>query len=199
MGVLAFLSGLQYVNQHWAYASTWNLIRYQHTFKRRVNELLDAEMAAYKRKLSKAEKEVLRERVEQQVFDSEVRVSGSGSKKPSVWSLVGVRVVFLPLTITRGLYRFLQWHWHFSWRGEEYGDEERIYLTCRALRLPESEWEVMGPKVQSALLERELWRPEQLKEYTREREEELRQRRAQSGAYKRARRLQRAGDEYDYD
>jgi len=198
VGVLVFLSGLQYVNQHWSYATTWRMIRYQHTFKRRVNELLEAEAASFKRKLSKAEKEVLRERIEKKVFESEVRVAGSGSRKPSVWRLVGVRVVLLPVTIVTGIYGLLRWHWRFTVRGEEYGEAELVYLTCRALRLPDGEWELMDARRQQQLLARELWRPERLQEYVAECEEDLRQKRAQSGAYKRAKRMLRAPDD-DYD
>lgn len=190
-GLLAFLSGLQYVNQHWAYAQTWEQIRYQPSFKRRVNELFDAEVAAFRAKLNKLEKEVLRERIEQEVFDSEVRVSGSGASRPSLQRLVGVQVVLLPMALVRGLWGCLRWHWRFSMRGEEYGEEERVYLTCRALRLSEGTWDGLEPHARQELLSRELWRPEQLEAYIAEREEELRDKQARSGAYKRARRWMR--------
>jgi len=188
VGILTFLSGLQYVNRQWAYAQTWRLIRYQPTFKRRVNELFDAELASFKAKLSRMEKEVLRERVEQQVFESEVRISGSGGSRPSVGGLIGVRAALLPVDICRGLYSFARWHWRFSVRGEEYGEEEKAYLTRRALGLPDSAWAGLEPRARGELLARELWRPEHLQAYAAEQEEQLRERRSQSGAYKRAKR-----------
>lgn len=198
VGFLTFLSGLQYVNQHWTYASTWRLIRYQPTFKRRVNELFDAEVAALKMKLNKVEKEVLREKIEQEVFESEVRVSGSGGVRPSVQRLVGFRALMLPVSVARGLWGFVRWHWRFSVRGEEYGEEDRVDLTRRALRLPEGAWAEMEPQAQQELLVRELWRPEQLEAYLAElaeqreaQQEAMREKMAQSGAYKRAKRWMR--------
>eukprot|EP00449_Zooxanthella_nutricula_P051826 CAMPEP_0198575180 /NCGR_PEP_ID=MMETSP1462-20131121/115801_1 /TAXON_ID=1333877 /ORGANISM="Brandtodinium nutriculum, Strain RCC3387" /LENGTH=49 /DNA_ID= /DNA_START= /DNA_END= /DNA_ORIENTATION= len=45
-------------------------IKYQPQFKRRVNELLEAEAAALKGKLTKAERELLKERLEARVLES---------------------------------------------------------------------------------------------------------------------------------
>merc|ERR1719460_2221637 len=122
-GTLVFLSGLQYVNQSWRYSSTQRLIKYQPTFKRRVNELYEAEVAKCKGKLSKAEKEVLKERVETEVLETEVQVNGSGGGgKPSLRSLVGVKALLLPYFIGISSYHFFRWHWRFSIKGEAYGE-----------------------------------------------------------------------------
>ncbi|CAK0886256.1 unnamed protein product [Prorocentrum cordatum] len=138
-GVLLFFSLLQYINQHWKYNSMMRCIRifaaladhkdasrvrtllhspcrdrYQQKFQKRVNERLEAEIAAHKGKLNKTERDILRQRVEADVIENEVQLSGGDFSKPNFWSLVVFRFALLPVTITRWLCSCAQWHWRFT-------------------------------------------------------------------------------------
>lgn len=187
-GLLVFLSLLQYVNQHWKYSFINRAIRYQPKFKHRVKELYEAEVVARKGKLNKVEKEVLKDQIEARVFESEVQISGSGFSKPTFRKLIGVRALFLPVSIVTYIYESFQWYWRFSVMKEEYSDKERIYLTRKALRLSEDAWNSIDEAEQQGYLARNLWQKGQLEAYIAEKEEECREKRLNSGAYKRAKR-----------
>jgi len=187
-GTLLFMSMLQYINWQWRYTSMKRAVCYQPSFKRRVNELVEAEAASYKGKLTKVERDLLKEKMESQVLESEVQLDGGGFAKPSLRSLVAVRFVLLPLTIGTGIYDIARWHWRFSVKGEEYGEAERTYLTRQALGLVESHWDRLPEAEQQVLLSRCLWQKDNLKAYVAEKEEEIREKQLKSGAYKRAKR-----------
>lgn len=188
-GVLLFLSMLQYINQHWRYNSMMRCIRYQQKFQKRVNERLEAEVAAHKGKLNKLERDILRQRVETDVIENEVQLSGGGFSKPNFWSLVMFRFVLLPVTITRWLHSCAVWHWRFTVKKEEYGEAEQAYLSRRALGLSEDRWKMVEEAEKEDYVRRRLWVKENLDAFKAEKEEEMREKMAKSGAYKRYKRF----------
>lgn len=190
-GTLAFLSVLQYVNASWRYSRLMGAIRFQPSFKRRVNEVFEAEAASAKGKLSKLERELLKERVEERVFEDEVEIGGEGFAKPPISKLIGVRAALLPYSAVVGLHDNFRWFWRFSVKNEKYGDEERAYLTRNVLSISEGCWPGLDEARRQDLVSRELWIPEHLQQYAAQQQEDLQQRRAQSGAYKRAKRSQK--------
>lgn len=200
-GALFFLSVLQYVNESWKYSSTMNAIVHQPAFKRRVNELLTAEMASHK-KINKIERDLLKSRVEKQVLDSEVSLVGPGCHKPSLRSLIGVRFLLLPVSVSVFVFDCIRWYWRFSVMGEPYGEAERDYLTRRVLGMSQEVWESLDETERHGLASRNLWVQDCFEAYAaeqRELQEKEAQKRAQSGSYKRAKRFMRATDGYDYD
>merc|ERR1711879_349499 len=139
-------------------------------FKHRVKELFDAEVAAHKGKFNKIEKELLKEKIEARVLESEVQISGGGFSKPSIRALIGVRAVFLPVSIVTFGYTSFRWFWRFGVMKEEYGDEERKYLTRKVLGLSEEAWGSLDEAAQQDYLVRELWQKEKLVAYMTEKE-----------------------------
>lgn len=190
-GTLTFLSALQYINMSWKYTSMMRAVRFQPSFLRRVNEVFQAEVAAAKGKLSKLERELLKEQVDNRVFETEVEIGGEGFAKPSIRKLIGVRALLLPYSIAVGIHESFTWYWRFSVNKEEYGDKERVYLTRRILGISEGNWPGVDEARQQELIARQLWIHENFQAYVAEQHEEMQQRRAQSGAYKRAKRWQK--------
>lgn len=172
-GALSFLSLLQYINQQWRYSSLIKAVKYQPRFKRRVNECFEAELAALKGKLNKVEKELLKEKVENEVFETQVDLNGRGLAKPSLSSLVGVRAVLLPWTLSVAIYESARWHWRFKVRGEAYGLEEQEYLTRKALRVSEVQWRQMPEETRTDLISRGFWEdPKRLQEFAAQQQED---------------------------
>lgn len=190
-GTLTFLSTLQYINMNWKYTTLMRAVRHQPSFLRRVNEVFQAEVAAAKGKLSKLERELLKVKVEDQVFENEVEIGGEGFAKPSFRRLIGVHAVFLPYSIVMAIHENFVWFWRFSVKKEEYGDKERAYLTRQVLGISEGTWPGIDEARQQELVARQLWIPENQRAFVAEQQEEMQQRRAQSGAYKRAKRSQK--------
>lgn len=185
-GVLSFLSGLQYLNAHWYYNRMMRAVQYQPAFKRRVNDIIEERAKA--EKLSKKEKEAIRSEVEHEVVENEVELGGKGFQKPSVMNLIGVRFCLLPINIGKSIYGNASWYWRFSIKKEPYGHKECVYLTCKALGIPEGRWGHLEEDMRLDLLSKELWIRANLHAYISEKQEEQRAQMIKSGSYKRAKR-----------
>lgn len=190
-GALLFLSGLQYINSSWRYSRMMKAVMYQPQFRRRVNDMFEAEVARLKGKLNKTEKDLLKVKVEADVLETQVQLEGSGFAKPSLRSLVGVRALVLPYSLSVSCYESLRWVWRFSIQGEAYGEEECTYLTRRALGTSEGHWSQLPEEQRQELLSRRLWEADNAKAFFAERQEEQQERLSQSGAYKRYKRWQK--------
>lgn len=190
-GVLLFLSGLQYINQQWRYSSMMNAVRHQPTFKRRVNEMLEAELRSCKGKLSKAEKEILKAKVETDVLETQVQLSGNGFAKPSVKSLIGVKAAVSPYYFVSWSFKSFKWFWRFNVLGEAYGEEEQAYLTRSVLGIGDEAWNQLPEEKRQEFLSKTLWVPEKANAFFTEMQEEQNQKLAQSAAYRRYKRWQR--------
>lgn len=188
-GALSFLSAIQYLNQHWYNRRMMNAVKHQMAFKRRVNDII--EERARTLKLSNRQKETLRDEVETEVLENEVQLGGKGFQKPSVMSLIGIRFALVPVFIVKGICTSAVWYWRFSIKKEEYGEVEKVYLTCKALRIAETQWPYMEEELRLELLSRELWISTNMQTYMAEKQEEHQQKvdaYKQTGAYKRAKR-----------
>lgn len=86
-----------------------------------------------------------------------------------------------------------RWMLKFKVRGEEYGDEEKEYLTYTNLKMSEQYWSALDDYEREDLLRKELWVPEKLKAYIQAQEEEIRQKNAESGRHKMWRRYMKKG------
>ena len=82
----------------------------------------------------------------------------------------------------------IRWFWKFTICGEEYGNEEKEYLTKKQLKVSQVQWEAIGPHEKDELIERELWIHENFTEYQREKDEEMKEKLAQNNKYKSYRR-----------
>jgi len=51
----------------------------------------------------------------------------------------------------------LRWHWKFTIRRGEYGDEEKGYLIRKKLGLSSIQWDAMEPARKDVLFARKLW------------------------------------------
>merc|ERR1712110_50872 len=90
---------------------------------------------------------------------------GGGGSKPDVFSLIGVRAVLLPYSISVSLYEFFQWHYRFSYKGEDYGEAEQMYLTRRVLGIDKGRWDAMEEDRRLELLSKRLWEGDNAKAF----------------------------------
>lgn len=76
---------------------------------------------------------------------------------------------------------------------QEFGDEEKEYLTYKGLNFKRQYWEALDEFTREAFLAKKLWEPERLKAYRQEQEEEARIKLAESGRHKMWRRYMKKG------
>lgn len=195
-GTVSFISLMQYINMHRVYGTTMRYIKKQAAFKRRVNEVLEARIKG-KKKVSKDEKAELRERIESELMETEVKVTGSGSTKPSILNLLPFQLVSAPVHIFRLVVTSARWHWRFTVLKEEYGEEERLLLTKQVLNLDETAWDDVPEKLQAQLIAQELWKPENYAKFQKEENEAYD--RGRQGVLEKYRRAKRILTEDDYE
>lgn len=96
-----------------------------------------------------------------------------GCEPPDWWKTLGGYIIMLPVI----LYRFASFHasWTYKYRilGKSYESgpyADRALLTRKALKFPEHIWkDELSETQQASLVQRELWKPENLVEFNKER------------------------------
>ena len=81
------------------------------------------------------------ERIIRQIIEENMDIRG-GYSKPKVTDVLWVQLAFLPWKLWCYLVWLSRWWWRFSWKGEEYGDEEKFYLIKKYMGMNELHWEV---------------------------------------------------------
>ena len=51
----------------------------------------------------------------------------------------------------------MRWHWKFTIKGEEYGDEEKTYLIRKKMGLNSTQWDAMESAQKDVFFSRQLW------------------------------------------
>jgi len=195
LGILIALSALQYTLAISRRQSLITIILDQNKskmyIKRRVIELggdklnckRDAEYALWKTFEAQATQEVLKKAV----------VDGKRlSDTIGLLDLLLMRIVLLPLDCVTSLYFHIRWFILFTLLKREYGDDEKVYLTCQVIGCLKVEWESKEDEEREELLDMSLWLPtnrdDWLHQRKLEREEDHRQL-AQSTRYKQYKRF----------
>ena len=65
-----------------------------------------------------------------------------GYAKPKVWDVLLVQLVILPYTIYLWTRFYSRWLWKFGICREEYGEDEKLYVIRRNMKLSEGQFNV---------------------------------------------------------
>ena len=65
-----------------------------------------------------------------------------GYAKPKVWDVLLVQIVILPYTIYLWTRFYSRWLWKFGICREEYGEDEKLYVIRRNMKLSEGQFNV---------------------------------------------------------
>eukprot|EP00753_Platysulcus_tardus_P008849 PLAT1667.1.p1 GENE.PLAT1667.1~~PLAT1667.1.p1 ORF type:complete len:366 (-),score=112.40 PLAT1667.1:58-1077(-) len=189
-GFIAAISALLYAVQWNRYHEAVRYFKTSKTVvaraKRLAAERLAAEKAAaggssvsvkkkQKQRSAREEKERLSELEAEAIEEvvSEVDIQG-GYAKPRWTDILAVKLVMLPVWAVKGVAFQLRWFLRFTIQKQPYGQEERIYLTRRALQMPQAKWDSMKEEERKDMLKRELWHADALEQLKKEQEAEMR-------------------------
>lgn len=189
VSLLQYLHGWSRYNEAVKYALTMPKYRNKAMQRAREEGLLN------NLKKGKKSKEELREEEEsilREVVENSLDIRG-GYSKPRIVDVLWLRIVLLPYTIVCYIGWLSRWHWKFTIRREEYGDEEKGYLIRKKLGLSSIQWDAMEPARKNAFFSRRLWIDAKFKEFKQEQEEEMRVKLAQNNKYKAYRRYMKKG------
>ncbi|CAB4021787.1 dnaJ homolog subfamily C member 25 homolog [Paramuricea clavata] len=140
-----------------------------------------------KKKRPKEEVKEEEENILRSVVERNVDIRG-GYSRPSLLQVLWIQIIFSPYYLVQYIIFSVRWFWKFTICGEEYGAEEKEYLTRKRLKVTQTQWEAIIKQEKDELVERELWIPQNLTEYQKEKEEEMKEKLAQNNKYKSYRR-----------
>ncbi|KAJ1423760.1 DnaJ domain containing protein [Sesbania bispinosa] len=174
VGLLLFLSGFQYLNQSTRYNQAVAMVKKTPAYKNRL-KALELERSGGITNKKKSQKNMDKKMNED--LSEELELQITGAEKPSVWKLVGVRVVLLPYTLGKLLFWSGCWFWRYKVKKYPYSWEDASYLTHCSLGLPPDRWESIDEATKEDLVLRRLWEKPNLESYMAEMRKESKRRR----------------------
>ncbi|GAV73663.1 DnaJ domain-containing protein [Cephalotus follicularis] len=174
VGLLLVLSAFQYLNQWTRYNQAIDMVKKTPAYKNRLRAL-ELERGGGVANKKKGYKQMDRKTHED--LSKELDLQITGAEKPSVWELVGVRLVLLPYTVGKLLLWSSCWFWRYKVKRAPYSWEDATYLTQRALRVPLNAWISIDESTKEDLVQRRLWEKSNYESYLAEIRKESKRRR----------------------
>lgn len=138
-------------------------------------------------KVSKAEMKEEQERKIRQIIEEKMDIKGAYAK-PKISDVLWVQLIILPYTITKYVYWYGKWIWRFTILRQPYGDEEKLYLIRKYMKVGQYQFDGLEDHEKQSYLDMELWIKENFDEWKAEQEEELKAKLAESARHKSYRR-----------
>lgn len=138
-------------------------------------------------KVSKAELKEEQEKKIRQIIEDKMDIKGAYAK-PKISDILWVQLIILPYTITKYVYWYGNWIWRFTILRQSYGDEEKLYLIRRYMKIGQYQFDGLEDHEKQDYLDMELWIKENFDEWKAEQEEEMKAKLAESARHKSYRR-----------
>lgn len=154
--------------------------------------LLENNKSKSKNKKSKEERKKEEERVLKEIVENSIDIKG-GYSKPTYQDLLWVQLLLAPYYILSYNVWLIRWIFKFTVMKQEYGQEEKEYLTYKNLNLSAQYWQALDNYSKDSYMNKELWIPAKYKQYKQELEEEYRIKMAENSKHKMWRRYMKKG------
>lgn len=132
------------------------------------------------------------EQVLRKIIEEMVDVKGA-YQKPTYYDVLWVQLFMLPYTIYMFVKFYVRWFFRFTMMKEEYGQEEKAYLTRKNLKMSQGQWAQLDEAERADFMAMQLWKKEKAEKYLQDEEEAKKAKLAESSAQKRYRRLMKKG------
>ncbi|PHU26590.1 Chaperone protein dnaJ 50 [Capsicum chinense] len=174
VGLLLIISSFQYMNQWTRYNQAIDMVKKTPAYKNKLRalELQRSGGVANRKKGNKQ----MDKKVEEEL-GKELNLDIRGTEKPSVWELIGVRLILLPYTLGKLLLWYGCWFWRYNVKRAPYSWEDASYLTRRSLRVSLDSWKSIDESTKEDLIERRLWEKSNFENYVAEMRKESKRRR----------------------
>lgn len=196
---ITLISGIQYYSAWYRYESAIDYLTTQPKYRfqaleiaKKENLLGEANGKKPKEKESKEKEKERQQQIIREVIKEKMDIRG-GYAKPDWKQILWVQIIILPYTVYQYFHWYVRWIYRFNWRKEEYGDEEKIYLIKKYLKLSQLEFEALEDETLAEYIDLELWQEEKAREWKAEKEEETKRELATSGRHKAYRRYMKKG------
>lgn len=190
---ISVISAVQYYSANQRYEVAINYFMQQPKYRNRALDVA-RENGTYEdnpkkggKKKNKQELKEETERVIRKVLEENMDIRG-GYAKPKISDILWIQLVLLPYTIFNYMLWQATWIWRFNIKKEPYGMEQKLYLIRRLMKLGQYQFDAIDEADKKEFLRRELWLQENFDVWQEEREEEMKQKLAESAKHKAYRR-----------
>lgn len=179
------------------YYSAWSkydtAIKYFMTIPKYRNKALDIakaeinESQSRKNKKSKAQIKEEQDRIIRRVIEENMDIKGAYAK-PEIVDILWVQIIILPYTIANYIYWYARWFWRFTLLKQPYGDEEKLYLIRKFMKLGQHQFNAIDEAERQEYLDEELWIKDNYVVWKQIKDEEAKKALADNNKYKQYRR-----------
>lgn len=141
---------------------------------------------------SKEKEKEDKEKIIRKVIEEKMDIRG-GYAKPDWKQVLWVQIFFLPWTLYCYAKWYINWIYRFNYKKEEYGDEEKLYLIRKHLKMTQLEFDALEDDTKEEYIELGLWNKQTALEWKAEKDEETKRELANSARYKAYRRYMKKG------
>ncbi|XP_068190815.1 dnaJ homolog subfamily C member 25 [Antennarius striatus] len=187
------ISIFQYYSWHSSYNETISYLMTRPKYRIQAMEiakqqgLLKGSKEKGKNRRSKEEVREQEEEVIRDIIKNKIDIKG-GCQKPSLSDILLCQIVLFPYYLTIYVSWYVSWVYRFTICREEYGDEEKLYIIRRYMKMSQSQFDSLDESIKQSFLEKQLWIKENYKVFRKEQEEELKIKMATNWRMKRYRR-----------
>uniref|UniRef100_A0A1I7YUS6 J domain-containing protein n=1 Tax=Steinernema glaseri TaxID=37863 RepID=A0A1I7YUS6_9BILA len=143
------------------------------------------------RKNKKSKEAVDIEAIVRAIVEENMDVRG-GYKKESIYDTFAWHIVSFPLTLFRYVVWKVRWIKKYNVNGEEYDEDDKMYLIRKNLGMTECQFACLEPNEIDEFFDEKLWLTEKFQQWKEAKELEEREKLANSGRYKRYRRYMKS-------
>ncbi|RWS17723.1 dnaJ subfamily C member 25 homolog-like protein [Dinothrombium tinctorium] len=126
------------------------------------------------------------------IIEEKMDIKGAYSK-PSIHDILWVQLICLPYTTAMYIYFYIRWFYKFGILKEEYGEEEKMYIIRRNMKLSSNQWAALPDEEKQEYLDLNLWEKSVFEQWKQKKDDETKAKLAESASYKRYRRWMRKG------
>ncbi|XP_024124300.1 dnaJ homolog subfamily C member 25 [Oryzias melastigma] len=187
------ISIFQYYSWHSSYNEAINYLmtvpkyRIQATEIAKQQGLLNRTKEKGKNRRSKEEIREQEEEVIRDIIKNKIDIKG-GYQKPNLTDILLCQIVLFPYYLTSYMVWYVSWVYRFTICREEYGDEEKLYIIRRYMKMSQSQFDSLEENSKQTFLEKQLWIKEKFQAYKKDQEEEMKVKMATDPRMKRYRR-----------
>ncbi|XP_063067087.1 dnaJ homolog subfamily C member 25 [Engraulis encrasicolus] len=169
------------------YLSTMPKYRIQATEMAKKQGLLNRPKEKGKNRRSKEEIREEEEEIIRDIIKNKIDIKG-GYQKPNISDILLCKLLLFPYHLVMYVVWYCSWVYRFTLKKEEYGEEEKLYLIRKNMKMSQAQFDSLDDHLQETFLERQLWIKENYEVYKLEQEEEMKVKMAQDSRWKRYRR-----------
>ncbi|XP_072161520.1 dnaJ homolog subfamily C member 25 isoform X2 [Bemisia tabaci] len=121
------------------------------------------------------------------ILESNLDIRG-GYAKPELTDLLILQLILLPCRAFKYFKWYTRWIWRFNINHEEYGDEEKLYLIRKNMKLSINQFDDLEENDKQQFLKNELWVKDKFEKWQKEKNEEVKKQMAENARFKAYRR-----------